>query len=208
MKKSIPLLVLSVILFSCSTGKLALFPEDSVRKDAVFSLLVPDNNYGGIEDIHLFTWTQGGRLNVNRVLIDFDLDSIPKGTIIDKAYLNLYFNPTSKYDVQNGNKGSDDFVIQRVISDWNETDATWNRQPETTKENQILVKRKKSPFSDYTKINITPILQDIIDCSKNERYGIMLRLANEQPYNIILFASSNHPNASLHPKLIMKYKKK
>jgi hypothetical protein len=195
---------------SCSVTKMTVTPDNSERGDAVFSLIVPDNNYGKLEDIHIYSWTQGGELNVNRVLIDFDLSKMPTTAIIDSAFLSLYFNPTSAYNKVGGNKGNqgqDSIIIQRVISNWNEKEVTWNKQPESTIENQVKIAKKKETRADYENIDITKIIQDIVK-NDNGRYGIMIRHKDEVPYNVVFFASSNHPNKQLHPTLRIYYRKK
>lgn len=201
-------LVVVMLISSCSVKRLSVTPVGSERGDAVFGLIVPNNNYGKIEDIHIYSWTQGGELNINRVLIDFNLDKIPTTAKIDKATLSLYFNTTSAYDKiidKTGNQGQDSIVIRRVISDWNENYVTWNRQPETTEENQVVILRLENPRADYINIDITSITQDIVSNEADNRYGIMVKLYNEKPYNVVFFSSGNHPNAELHPKLNISY---
>ena len=92
--KNLGLLILVLgAITSCSLKRsyLMLTPVDSQRGDAVFSLIVPDNNYGNLEDIHIYSWTQDGFLNVNRVVIDFNLDTISSRAKIDSAFLSLYY---------------------------------------------------------------------------------------------------------------------
>ncbi len=209
MKKN-GLLILTLIAFiSCSTKKLIVTPVNSERGDALFGLIVPDNNYGKLEDIHIYSWTQGGKLNVNRVLIDFNLNEISTIARIDSAYLSLYFNPTSTYDkiiANDGNQGQDSIIIQRVISDWHERDVTWNKQPETTKENQVIIAKLENTRADYIDINVTGIIQDMV--KNKDRYGLLIRHYNEVPYNVVFFASSDHPDKTLHPKLRIYYKER
>ena len=196
--------------FSCSVKKLVVTPVNSERGDAVFSLIVPENNYGKLEDIHIYSWKQEGVLNVNRVLIDFNLDKIPSTAIIDSAFLDLYFNPTSAYDKVLGNKGNQGYesiLLQRVISDWNEDDVTWNNQPETTKINQLTIPRIGNARADYLNIDVTNIVQDIV-MEDNGRYGILVRHQNEKPYNVVFFASTNNPDKKIHPKLSVYYRNK
>lgn len=171
------------------------------------SLIVPYNNYGHLEDIHIFSWTQLGELNVNRALIDFNFDEISTNTEIVKADLNLYFNPTSIYDSGSGNQGSDTIIIQRITSDWDENDVTWNQQPETTEMNQLLMAKLEGNDTNYIGIDIRNIVQDIVNEDEN-RFGILIRHQTEKPYNVVYFASSNHHDLNLHPKLIIEYKRK
>jgi hypothetical protein len=204
------LTLFTLIFSSCAIKKMVVTPVNSERGDAVFSLIVPDNNYAKLEDINIYCWTQGGELNVNRVLIDFNLNKIPPSAIIDSASLNLYFNPTSAYNKVSGNKGNqgqEPFIIQRVTSDWNENEVTWNKQPETTTKNQLTVSIINDARADYKNMDVTKIIRDMV---KNETglYGIMLRHQNETPYNVLYFASSNHPNKKIHPRLTIYYRNK
>ncbi len=194
-----------------SVKKKTFTPSNSKRGDTVFSLIVPDNNYGKMEEINIYCWTQGGILNTNRVLIDFDLSDIPDTAVIKKALLSLYFNPISAYhdglDCR-GNQGQDDILIQRVTSDWLDTEATWNKQPKTTEFNQVIIEKHRYPWANYENIDISDIVQDIVKHGNEERYGIMVRHRLETVYNVVFFASSEHPNKRLHPKLEIHYRAK
>ena len=200
-------ITLFTLLFaSCSSKKLIVTPVNSDRGDAVYSRSVPDNNYGQIEDIHIYCWTNRSRVNVNRVLIDFNLDEIPSSAVVDSAFLSLYYNPTSTYDNERGNKGEDNIIIQRVISNWHEDEVTWNTQPRATETNQIVLPKQKDVRADYVNIDMTTLIQDIVN-EDEDRYGIMVRHQNERPFNVVYLASSNHSNEQLHPKLRVYYSK-
>ncbi|MBN2213089.1 MAG: DNRLRE domain-containing protein [Bacteroidales bacterium] len=209
MKKLGLLISIVIIITSCTIKKVIVTPVKSNRGDAVFSLIIPKNNYGKIEVIHVYAWTQNSQLNVNRVLIDFALSNIPRSSIIESAFLDLYHNPTSVYSI-NGDRGSygeDSILIQRVISEWNENNVNWNNQPKTTSNNQVIIPKNEDRYANYENIDVTNLIQDIIGNNINERYGIMIRHKNEQPCNVVFFASSNHPNKQLHPKLRIYYRK-
>ena len=112
------ILGLLITIGSCKKGNiewhspLILQPDGAKGKDAVFSLIVPDNNYGTLKDIHLYAWTQLGVLNVNRVAIDFNLSSIPVGATVDSAFLSLFFNKTSGYGTQHSGENDDRSKIE------------------------------------------------------------------------------------------------
>jgi len=200
MKKLGIFFLTALMVSSCSTNKLILTPADSKRGDAVFSSIYPDRNYAELEDILLDTWTQQGKLNINRVLIDFNIEKISPDAIVDSAYLNLYVNANSFYSRPGKNQGKDSIVIKRVTSEWDEKSVTWNNQPETTTKNQVIIASIPGTQPNYEDIDITKIIRDIVR-EKNNRYGIMIRYKTERPYNVVFFASSNHPNKKLHPKL-------
>lgn len=181
---------------------LDLQPDSIIGKDAVFGLIVPNRNNAEGEDLHLYAWTQGGRLNVNRFAIDFDISSIPTGAIIDSAYLSLYFNNTSVYGTKH--IGENDFLIQRITSQWNEYTITWNTQPSSTTNNQIFISKSTSPTQDFINMNVTNLVQDMIDDKANS-HGFLFKLQNENPYTILLLASSDHHDEGLRPRLVINY---
>jgi len=189
-------------VLEASHFELVIQPDEISGKDAPFSKIVPDNNYGNLEDIMLLAWTQSGTLNVNRVAIDFDLSEIPPEATIDSAVLSLYFNNTSGYGTQH--EGETDFLIQRIISDWNESTVTWNTQPSTSLSNQVSVDGAILPHQDFPEIDVTSLIQDYSD-NRESSYGLLFRLAVEEPYKILLLASSENQNSNLRPKLKVDY---
>ncbi len=216
MKKIFFLLLTIVFLIGCSkksttqrsNNTVTAYSYQSLRGDAVFSRIVPDNNYAALEDIHLYAWTQDGGVNVNRVVLDFNTADIAQHTKIKHAYLNLYFNTTSKYDATlggQGNKGEVDFIIEEITSDWNEKTVTWNTQPDIDMQKRVTVKKKENPRTDYLKLDVTDLLQHMVDKPVDKRFGLRLKLANEIPYNVYFFASGNHPNAAIRPALEIVY---
>jgi hypothetical protein len=202
-------LLCGLSLLGCKTSHLTINSSQSKRGDALFGLIVPNNNYAKTPDLHIYAWTQSGDLNVTRSAIDFDLTSIPANANIIEAYLLLKFNTTSAYDKiipGEGNQGSDSIVVQRIVSDWNENTVTWKTQPATTGINQIIIPRAKSCCNDYS-INVTDLLNDMLK-DPNNSFGFMIKYKREQPYNVAFFASKDHPNEGLHPQLIISYKRK
>jgi hypothetical protein len=60
-----------------------------------------------------------------------------------------------------------------------------------------------NPHQDYV-MDVTSMVQDMVT-NPSSNYGFMLQLINEQYYRCMLFASSDHANANLHPKLEICY---
>ncbi len=176
----------------------------TASQDAVFGKLVPDSNYGDIQDIHLYAWTQNGSLNVNRVAISFDLDQLPTDAVLDSAFLSLYYNSTSHWSSVNpdGHTGENSFLIRRITDEWNENLVTWNTQPGSSEENQIIVPDSDDPKQDYVNINVSHLLKSI---DFNGFNGLLLRYQFEQAYKVTFLASSEHPTESLRPKLQVYY---
>jgi hypothetical protein len=118
------------------------------------------------------------------------------------AYLSLYGKPSSLTAPQ-GNAGSNSCYVQRVTSTWDEGTVTWNTQPTTTTANQVSLPGSNGVQFNYdvVDLNITSLLQDIINQPPASRYGIMVRLQTEATYRSIVFASSDYSNAAKRPKL-------
>ncbi|MBN2571917.1 MAG: DNRLRE domain-containing protein [Ignavibacteriales bacterium] len=181
---------------------LILQPDETYGNDAVINSVYPESNYGKLPDIHLYAATEGGRSYLNRVAITFDISKIPDDAKIDSAFLSLYFNSNSYYG--NEHKGENGFTIRRIVSSWDENTITWNTQLVATYQNEVYVPKSSTPTQDFIDINITNLVQDIVD-NRDLSYGFLLLLQEETPYKILLFASSNNSNRSLRPKLAVYY---
>jgi hypothetical protein len=186
---------------------LILQPGSTDGKDAFLQSYQPNINNGGSSEFNALAWTIGGTPVIERGLIDFDLSTIPIGAVIQSATLILYNNPNSTNGFQNGQHyhgtGSNQSYLQRVTSAWNENTVTWNTQPAITTINQVILPQDTSAHQDYV-VNATALVQDIVN-NPTTSFGFLLRLTQEQQYRCLLFASSDHSNAALHPKLIVVY---
>ncbi len=88
-------------------------------KDTFISSANPDTNYG--------SWTTmglgyaSGTYNAMRLLVEFNLTSIPSTAIINKADLNSYLNSSIPF-----NDSDMGFKAQYMKSSWSESGVTWN----------------------------------------------------------------------------------
>ncbi|MDM8536817.1 DNRLRE domain-containing protein [Desulfobacterales bacterium HSG17] len=183
---------------------LTLQPDDGI--DAHLSSLYPDQNYGDHQDLNAAAWTSRRSLsNVRNVILFEGIDSIPPGAQILSAKLSLFNNPTASNGFLNGEhssySGSNESVIKRVTSQWYEYDVTWNTQPSTTSLNEAIVPQSTNPNQDY-EIDVTDMVNDMINF---RNFGFLLKLETEIRYRCLLFASSDHPDSNLHPKLEISY---
>jgi hypothetical protein len=131
------------------------------------------------------------------------LDVIPEDTIITKAKLSLY-DPNHQIDNHSTISGSNASVLQRIIQPWEEDLITWKNQPSTTEDNQIILAEITEEHKDLIDINVTQLVQDMVDNS-NDGNGFLIKLLTEEHYRGMVFASSDHEDASKHPKLEVCY---
>lgn len=161
-----------------------------------------NTNYGTITSNAAFTipgYTTG--LNKNRALIFFDFPVIPAGATITLARMNLYAH--GAHGSLSGHTGTNNSgYLQRVTQLWDDTTVTWNNQPASTNQNQVLLPPSTSSMQNYTNITVTQL---VLDMMSNNNYGFMLRLANEVSTNALLFASVDHTTSSFHPTLEITY---
>lgn len=176
-------------------------------QEALVELRDPDKNIGQSSFLYASAWTNDLRLTVFRSYLQFDLSVVPKGCTITKAFLSLY-NPDDGISVneQSTYSGSNTFGIYKVASPWNSGSITWNNQPSFTAEEKVVLPTSKVPNQNYENIEITSFVQGMVD-SPEENYGLMIMLENETYYRRVCFASMNHPNEVLRPKLEINYLK-
>jgi hypothetical protein len=185
-----------------------LQPDGLCGKDAIVAGCIPcgyDNtNFGNSEELSAIAWTNSGAISNGRSLMQFDLTSIPTGSVVQSAYLSLYFDPTSSNGQHSSLSGPNDAYLSEISSYWDETTVTWNNQPGTSSTNQVYLPQSISPTQDYLNMDATAMIQDFVN-NPAQNYGMMLQLATEQYYRSLIFASSDHPNPALHPKLVVTY---
>ncbi|MCE3228937.1 MAG: hypothetical protein K0S32_3488 [Bacteroidetes bacterium] len=210
MKHLLHKIVFGLILLpmvSLSQTILSLQPNAANGKDALLANCVPcgyiNNNYGNDDDVAAIAWTNGGNISYCRGLVEFDLTSIPANAIILSAQLSLYHNYSSNNLGHSTLSGGNDFIVQRVTQAWTESTVTWSNQPTATLVNQVMIPASTATNQNYPNINVTAIVQDMITSGQN--YGFMIRQQTETHYRSMLFASSDHADEKIHPKLVVTY---
>lgn len=210
MKKLLLLLFASVVFitYSYSQVTLTLQPDSADGKDAMLHELPSqvNTNWETEQQLPASAWTHGGTFANIRSIIEFDLSSIPNGAVVNSAYLSLYaidFTYGQGYHSTMG--GPNNAWLERIINPWNESTVTWNNQPATTTQNRVSLPASTSQTQDYTNIDVTTLIQDIVS-NPNAGYGIMLKLQDETTnYRRLNFCSSDHTNPLKRPKLVVTY---
>ncbi len=209
LKKSLFVLISVLCAGACNTitGQMTvtLRPGAEDGKDVIISTLTPNANSGFSSDFNAVAWTYSGEFFIYRSLIEFDLSFFPPGTSIIHATVTLFNNPSSTTNSGEHSSltGSNEAYLLRVTDQWNESTVTWNNQPGVTMENPVYLPQSVSPHQNYD-IEVTEQIQDMVDHPDNN-HGFMLRLITEDTYRCLVFASSDHPDQALHPKLVINY---
>ena len=172
--------------------------DTSLGKDAIIESIAPDQNFGNLPMLSVFSWTSNGEFSNARMLIQFDLSSILPQTIVKKAELLFYWK---SYDNLIEQTGENSFTIYKITKAWNENTVTWNNQPAITNTDSVVVTKSHNPEQDYS-INVTGLVQDMINNPSNN-YGFMCKLNEEYPYHLVILASSEDSNIDKHPKLVV-----
>lgn len=208
----------TLILFSFLIGSSQKAKLKSITlkptKDALLHGLSSEanKNYGDNAQLAADFWTFSGKQGVIRSAIDFDFSAIPEGAVIHGAYLSLYAWDSSKGLGQHSTLGgSNECYLQRIINSWDENTVTWNTQPSASSLNQVSIAASNTVKTKDYRINVTTLVRDMTSGNaKIAGHGFLLKLKNEKSsvYRLLNFASSDHSNKALHPKLVVSYTEK
>ena len=221
----VSVLMLSSVLSFGQTTTLVFKPNATVGKDAPImkfdndcistgeTQTNADRNFGTEETLWMKDWTwnavgcSGG--TIRSLLCFTELSNIPSNAVIVSATLRLYGVTSDRNTSYSGAPSSyyeNTVVVQQITSPWNENTVTWNTQPSTTTANQFIIPQSTSQYN-WNYSNSSPELVAMVqNMVSGNNYGFMLRLQTEQHYRNMVFASSDHPDASLHPELEVTYR--
>jgi hypothetical protein len=214
--KFLLLLVSATIVFSCKNEKpepnvkiLTLQPGPNDGQDGEVNSLFPDivSFNGNGKFLNPMAWTYNGVINVKRAYIKFDFSEISKTSIIDSAFINLYFSnalikefPVDVSEI--GHIGDNELEIQRITSTWKENELNWSNKPNTTETNSVIIPKSKSETQDYLNINVKELIKDIL---KSSNYGFAIKHKKENIYKFTSLTSSEEEVPARRPKLIIYY---
>jgi hypothetical protein len=181
-----------------------LQPDGNQGKDAFLFDMNPDQNFGSHEDFAAIAWTNTGIPVKVRGLIEFDLSGIPADATIDKAFLSLYSYDSPSNGSHSILSGTNASILLRIVDNWTESDVTWNNQPGTSDRNIIFLKESSESIKHYLNIDVTSLVKDATS-ETAVKFGVMIRLVEEEYYRRLVFASSDNENSELHPSLWVHY---
>lgn len=168
-----------------------------------------NTNYSGSIRNHANAWTESNNLSKRRSLLKFDLSQITPGTKIKSAYLQLYSDPTvSSSSAWNGNSqkdGSNAIYLEKITQAWNEKTVTWNNQPASTISGRVWVPPSAST-TENLQVLVTSLVQSMVN-NPSSNHGLKMVLEYEAYYRSRAYASENHPNAAIHPKLVINFER-
>jgi hypothetical protein len=149
--------------------------------------------------------SMGGENN-SRSLILFDLSSLPPGTVVDEALLDLYGRgPVGLGDAASvGNMGANACWLEQIIEPWEDHTVTWNTQPSTSPMNAVLLPESSQIVEDYIGLDVTSMVQAMIN-SPGTAHGFALRTQVEAPTRGLFFCGADHSDPSKLPRLRIKF---
>jgi hypothetical protein len=188
-----------------STSPLILKPGHYRGKDATITDLNPDSNFGEYPFFEA-SFISEPVLTVIRTkqsLLAFDMNEIPKSAIIDSVSLILSFEVPQNDSSRIWNPYvSGLLLLEKIAEPWNEYEVTWNNQPKTTDSEQYKFLFYPDLGTNRIMLHVSPLLNSDDGI---QSYGLMLKIPEPENWQGIRFASSDHPDASLHPELHVYY---
>lgn len=195
------------ISLSHAQDTLVLQPGAELGKDAFVHGLnyLQTTNYGNNPQLPAVAWTFQGVPGITRVLLDFTLPETDSKYTLLQATLTLYaWDSTTGMGLHSARSGSNDCWVRRIVEPWEEHEVTWVNQPISTTQHQVELQGIDSTEALASSIDITQLVKDNLR-EPDSGFGLMIQLKNESFYRRMNFASSDHPNANLHPKLELIY---
>ncbi|MFC6996035.1 DNRLRE domain-containing protein [Rufibacter roseus] len=161
-------------------------------------------NYSTYAYLNAHAWTHSLGNSYMRTLFKFNLESIPVGATIQSATLHLYSDPNS-YGVLSNQQisGSNAVYFEKVTANWTESTVIWNNQPATTTAGRIW-QGPSTSTTENIQVNLSSFVQEWVN-NPSANYGLMMKLENEQYYRARNYASEDHTNAAIRPKLVITY---
>ena len=161
-------------------------------------------------DSYKFLYAGNGVLNLRRTYFKFNIPSLPDGSVVTNATLEI-----KQHDVDLGDESVKLIAFDLTESaSWSESSITWNNQP--------LSKEKNGPRDDASlkkldyelfkveddkgqvySFNLTKAVKNWYEGATNN--GIMITSSDEEENSQTTLYSSDHNDTSLHPAVKIEY---
>lgn len=209
MKLLLPAILFLTVFFCQAQTTLIFQPNSDCTKDAWINNSpvwnggpgLDVNNYGTSQYLRIEAWTansNGSPEHDSRSLIDFpELHEIESCDVI-QATLVLYANPNITF-ANGGQAETNDVDIFRIVEPWEELEVTWLTQPDF--DETIKAEIPQNNNYDSIEVDVTELVTNMIDIDNS--FGFLLKQKNEDPYGSMDFASSQYPDPTKAPKLIL-----
>ncbi|MBI2257941.1 MAG: DNRLRE domain-containing protein [Flavobacteriia bacterium] len=199
----ITFMLISLELFSQST--IILKPNGLGGKDAFYYVEISDGyellNTANSPILIANAWTFNSVFGIIRSAIDFNWSLIPENATVSNATLKLYANngDGGSQEFHSTLSGSNESILERIISPWSENTISGINQPITTSTNSVNIPSTTSENDDII-INVTSLVNDILQ-NQNEGHGFLLKLLTEQNYRRLGFCSSDNSDPNKWPEI-------
>lgn len=206
MKKIIYFIVQITLIFmiispSSSQTVVTLRLGSSTGEDCLVASNFPNTTFPDHSDLAGLAGTVEGFYYAARSYFKFDLSEIPSDSNVIDARLSLFANPNPS---NNPHDGLNKSYIRRVTSPWTAATTTFDNQPDFTYSNEVALEQSTSPNQNYLNINVTDMVRQMVS-DQQHNYGFMLALRLEGVYRSMNFASSECPDVSKRPLLVVTY---
>jgi len=173
----------TIIVTGGTTISLAPSDDTYVRNDN------PDTSYGSE------TGLQAGKSGstIYRILLKFNLSSIPAGQVVSSAQVQLYNGSISSPAPTLG-------AYRASTDNWDESTVTWNNQPE---EETSEPTDQKNPSGDVTSWDVTPDVDS--EYVGDGVYSVLIKSTDESLLRWATFRSQNAGIPDDAPKLVVQY---
>ena len=211
---SVITVLISVIFIPASAQSFASFSEvsitlksDSTTKSVLMSNLL-QNRAGDLSPIiGSATWIDNGRRLQCRSLIAFDYGILPKmisPESITKAQLILI--PLQLKDQADENNSQTlRLSVRRVLQQWNDSTTTWENQPVSNSEDEVVVQANRKKKDPAIKINVTEMVKNMFRFGNN---GFLLCYADSlhaTTGSSHWYASAKYEIEKARPLLLISY---
>jgi hypothetical protein len=190
------------------TVKTVVLQPGSEGIDAYIGSITPNDNNPAYSN-YLTAWTEQGTPYTTMVYFAFDYATIPSTATIQSATITLYADTTSNFhpstSIPKGHSQlsySNEWLLSKVLSPWQENTLTWNNKPAVDVGSTIQLPASSSNAQAYT-IDVSQFVKN--EFASGNSYGFRMEVKNKIPYNCIVFYSSDGPYPTLRPKIEIAY---